>query len=65
LPVSAVAERWPETRRIFEAHEIGWFDSPAPEWEPVRQASAARGMGPDALARLMRELKEAISSGAK
>lgn len=65
LPVSAVAERWPETRRIFEAHEIGWFDSPAPEWEPVRQAAAARGMGPDALARLMRELKEAISSGAK
>jgi hypothetical protein len=60
LPVSAVAERWPETRRIFEKHGIAWYDSPVPEWEPVRQAAAARGMGPEAVARLLDELNEAI-----
>jgi hypothetical protein len=60
LPVSAVADRWPETRRIFEKHGIAWYDSPVPEWEPVGQAAAARGMGPEAVARMLRELDEAI-----
>jgi hypothetical protein len=62
LPVSAVADRWPETRRIFEKHGIAWYDSPVPEWEPVGQAAAARGMGPEAMARLLRELDEAIGA---
>jgi uncharacterized protein len=59
LPVAAIAEAWPDTRAIFERHGIPWFDSPAPEWEPLRQAAAARGMGPEQLARLMEELREA------
>jgi uncharacterized protein len=63
MPVAAVAETWPDTRVIFERYGIPWLDSPAPEWEPVRQAAAARGMGPEELARLMAELREVV--GAK
>jgi hypothetical protein len=55
-----VAEAWPETRAVFAAHGIPFDDSPVPFWEPISQAAAARGLGPDALARLMAELNEAI-----
>jgi hypothetical protein len=62
MAVAVIAERWPDTRRVFERHGIPWLDSPAPEWEPVRQAAAARGLGPAELMRLMAELREAIGS---
>jgi hypothetical protein len=61
MPVAGVAERWPETRSVFERHGIPWEDSPVPYWEPIRQAVAARGLGPDALQTLLSELNEAVS----
>ena len=58
----AVAEAWPETRVIFDQYGIPCDDSPAPFWEPIRQAAAAHGLGPDALASLVAELNEAIGA---
>ena len=57
----AVASAWPETRAVFARHGIPCDDSPVPFWEPICQAAAARGLGPDALARLVAELNEAIA----
>lgn len=57
-----VAEVWPATRAVFERHGIPWHDSPVPFWEPIGQAAAARGLGPDALARLVAELNEAVGA---
>jgi predicted TIM-barrel fold metal-dependent hydrolase len=57
----AVAEAWPETRAVFARHGIPCDDSPVPFWEPIAQAAAARGLGPDALARLVAELNEAVA----
>ena len=48
-------------RAVFARHGIPCDDSPVPFWEPIRQAAAARGLGPDALARLVAELNEAIA----
>ncbi|PKO20228.1 MAG: amidohydrolase, partial [Chloroflexi bacterium HGW-Chloroflexi-1] len=59
MTVSAVTQAWPETRPIFEAYNIPWQDSPAPYWEPIAQAAAARGWGPDAQDELLRELNDA------
>ncbi len=56
----AVAAAWPETRAVFTRHGIPCDDSPVPFWEPIAQAAAARGLTPDALARLVAELNEAI-----
>ena len=56
----AVATAWPETRAIFTHYGIPCDDSPVPFWEPISQAAAARGWGPDALARLVADLNEAI-----
>lgn len=61
MAVAAVALTWPETQRIFEKHGIPWHDSPVPYWEPIVQAAAARGIGPEGQARLLIELNEAIS----
>jgi predicted TIM-barrel fold metal-dependent hydrolase len=61
MAVSAVAEAWPETREVFERYGIPWEDSPVPFWEPIAQAAAARGYGPQAQDRLLAELNEAIS----
>jgi len=61
MAVAAVALTWPETQRIFEKHGIPWHDSPVPYWEPILQAAAARGLGPEGQARLLVELNEAIS----
>ena len=55
-----VAEAWPETRVVFAADGIPCDDSPVPFWKPISQAAAARGVRPDALARLVVELNEAI-----
>ncbi|MGQ9490420.1 MAG: amidohydrolase family protein [Anaerolineae bacterium] len=60
-----VAEVWPETRAVFARYGIPCEDSPVPFWEPISQAAAARGLGPDALARLVAELNEAIGSRPK
>ncbi|OIO95810.1 MAG: hypothetical protein AUK03_04770 [Anaerolineae bacterium CG2_30_64_16] len=62
MAVSAVAQAWLETQPIFEAHHIPWQDSPAPYWEPINQAAAARGLGPDAQDELLRELNDAIAA---
>lgn len=61
MAVAAVALTWPETQRIFEKYGIPWHDSPVPYWEPIVQAAAARGLGPEGQARLLVELNEAIS----
>jgi predicted TIM-barrel fold metal-dependent hydrolase len=60
MSTAVVAEAWPETRVIFARYGIPCDDSPVPFWEPINQAAAARGLGPDALARLVAELNEAI-----
>ena len=59
LAVAAVAAAWPATAAIFEKYGIPWHDSPVPYWEPILQAAAARGLGPEARARLLAELNEA------
>lgn len=56
-----VAATWPETRAVFARHGIPCDDCPVPFWEPIAQAAAARGLGPDALARLVAELNEAVA----
>ena len=61
MAVAAVALTWPETQRIFEKHGIPWHDSPVPYWEPIVQAAAARGLGPEGQARLLVELNDAVS----
>ena len=58
---AAAAAAWPETQEVFARYGIPCIDSPVPFWEPIAQAAAARGMGPDAVARLLAELNEAIS----
>jgi predicted TIM-barrel fold metal-dependent hydrolase len=55
-----VAAAWPETRGVFARHGIPCDDSPVPFWEPITQAAAARGIGGEALARLVAELNAAI-----
>ena len=56
----AVAAAWPETQAVFACHSIPCDDSPVPFWEPIAQAAAARGLTPDAPARSVAELNEAI-----
>jgi uncharacterized protein len=58
----AVAAAWPQTRAVFAHHGIPCDDNPVPFWEPIRAAAAARGLGPDALNRLMAELNEAVGA---
>ncbi len=60
-----VAEVWPATRAVFARYGIPCEDSPVPFWEPISQAAAARGLGPDALTRLVAELNEAIEASGK
>ncbi len=60
----AVAAAWPETQAVFARHGIPCTDSPVPFWEPITQAAAARGLTPDALARLVAELNEAIGGAS-
>jgi predicted TIM-barrel fold metal-dependent hydrolase len=59
MPVSAVADTWTETRKVFEKYGIPWRDSPVPSWEPIVQAAAVRGYGPAAQQRLVDELNTA------
>lgn len=59
--VSLIAHAFPETQPVFDAHGIAWRDDPVPYWEPVRQAAAVRGYGPERLERLLVELREAAA----
>jgi hypothetical protein len=57
-----VATAWPETRAVFAHHGIPYEDIPVPFWEPISQAAAARGLGPEALARLLADLNGAVDA---
>ena len=46
MAISLVAEAWPQTRPVFEQFGLPWQDKPVPFWEPIAQAAAARGWGP-------------------
>ena len=60
LSVSLVAHAFPQTQAVFDAHNIPWRDDPVPFWEPIRQAAAVRGYGPEQLQRLVDELMDAV-----
>ena len=60
MAVRAIANAWPQTRAVFEKHNLPWEDCPVPFWEPLSQSAAARGIGPTARRRLLEELNEAI-----
>jgi hypothetical protein len=60
MAVNLIAESWPETRSVFEKYGIPWQDEAVPFWEPLRQAAAARGWGPQAQQRLLDELNDLI-----
>lgn len=62
MSTAAVAAAWPETQSVFARYGIPYDDNPVPLWEPIAQAAAARGLGPDALALLMAELNKALAS---
>jgi hypothetical protein len=64
MAVSAVAQAWPETQRVFEKYRIPWRDTPAPYWEPIVQAAAARGWGPRDQQRLLDDLNAAAGEGS-
>jgi len=57
--VSLAAHAFPQTQPILDAHGIPWRDEPVPYWEPLGQAAAVRGYGPEELAHLLEELNEA------
>ncbi len=59
LPVTLVAEQWPQTQAVFERYRIPWRDSPVPAWEPIAQAAAAQGWGPRDQQALLDELNQA------
>jgi predicted TIM-barrel fold metal-dependent hydrolase len=60
MAVSAVARLWPQTRPVFQRHGIPWEDCPVPFWEPIVQAAAARGLGPQERERLLEELNKVL-----
>ncbi len=60
MAVRAVAEMWPETRVVFDTYGIPWRDTPVPHWEPIAQAAASRGCGPEVQRRLLEELNEVV-----
>ncbi len=59
MAVTLVARTWPETQAVFERYGIPCVDSPVPFWEPIAQAAAAKGLGPQQRQRLLTELNEA------
>jgi predicted TIM-barrel fold metal-dependent hydrolase len=61
MAVKLVAEVWPQTQPIFERFGIPWQDKIVPAWEPVSQAAAAQGWGPQDQQRLLDELNAVIT----
>ena len=61
MAVRVIANTWPQTRVVFDEHNLPWQDCPVPFWEPLSQSAAARGMGPTERRRLLDELNEAAS----
>ena len=61
--VSLTAHAFPQTQPIFDAHGIRGGMSRSPYWEPISQAAAVRGYGPEELAHLPDELNEAAEGG--
>jgi predicted TIM-barrel fold metal-dependent hydrolase len=61
MAVRAVAEAWPETRKVFDLYGLPWRDMPVPHWEPIAQAAASRGYGPKAQSKLLEQLNDAIA----
>jgi len=64
MSISVVARAWPVTQPVFERYGIPWKDTPVPFWEPIAQAAAARGLGPEARQKLIEELNELASKSA-
>jgi predicted TIM-barrel fold metal-dependent hydrolase len=60
MSVAAIAAAWSSTRAVLEAYGIPWETVEAPLWEPLRQAAAARGIGPERLKRLLADLNAAV-----
>ncbi|MGQ9548771.1 MAG: amidohydrolase family protein [Roseiflexus sp.] len=58
--VAAIAAAWPATRTIFDAYGIPWETVEVPFWEPLNQAAAAHGIGPERLAHLINDLETVI-----
>lgn len=58
MSVAAVARMWPETRAVFDQYGINWVDVTVPYWEPIIQAAATRGLGPEKRKKLLLELQE-------
>ncbi len=60
MPVAAIAAAWSPARAVLEAYGIPWETVEVPFWEPLSQAAAARGIGPERLARLLADLNAAV-----
>ncbi|HWQ11279.1 MAG TPA: amidohydrolase family protein [Roseiflexaceae bacterium] len=60
--VALVAAMHPAARDVFARYGIPWQDSAVPFWEPIAQAAAAHGHGPEATRRLLAELNEAAGT---
>ncbi len=60
MPVAAIAAAWPSTHAVLEAYGIPWETVEVPFWEPLNQAAAARGIGPERLAHLLADLQAAV-----
>lgn len=59
-PVVAIAAAWPEARPVLDEYGIPWEDDRVPFWEPLGQAAAAHGLGPQRLACLLDDLNVAV-----
>lgn len=60
MAVRLVVEEWPQTQAIFEQFGIPWNDCPVPDWEPIVQAAAAKGLGSKKQEDLLATLNEII-----
>ncbi len=59
-PVAAIASAWPEARPVLDEYGIPWEEDRVPFWEPLGQAAAAHGLGPQRLERLLDDLNTAV-----
>lgn len=60
MSVAAIAAAWPSARAVLEAYGIPWATVEVPFWEPLHQAAAARGIGPERRRRLLADLNAAV-----